>query len=99
MKISTTALHLPDNGNHFSLTVTRHKPRYAVRWDRQVTLAAHSTRQKQRTQYTKKKALVCVWGCERFKDILADRPFVLRTDNQALATILKLGNKNSHSEW
>lgn len=47
----------------------------------------------------KKEALVCVWGCERFKDILADRPFVLRTDNQALATILKLGNKNSHTEW
>lgn len=47
----------------------------------------------------KKEALVCVWGCERFKDILADRSFVLRTDNQALATILKSGNKNSHSEW
>lgn len=43
----------------------------------------------------KKEALACVLGCKRFKNILADHPFVLRTDNQALATILKLGNKSS----
>lgn len=41
----------------------------------------------------RKEVLGAVWGCERFKHILADHPFILRSDNEALTQVLKTERK------
>lgn len=48
----------------------------------------------------RKEALACVWGCERFKDILSDHPFILRSDNEALTQVLKPERKlGLYARW
>lgn len=103
MMIATPALHLPDYRKPFFLNCDASQVALGCALGQMhngswVSIGyAGRTSNKTEAVYSiyKKEALACVWGCERFKDILADHPFVLRTDNQALATILKLGNKNS----
>lgn len=48
----------------------------------------------------RKEVLACVWGCERFKDILSDHPFILRSDNEALTQVLKTEKKiGQFAQW
>lgn len=103
MMISTPALHLPDYKKPFILNCDASKVALGCALGQMHNgnwvPVAYASRTLNRTEVAysiyKLEALACVWGCERFKDIIADHPFILRTDNQALATILKLGNKNS----
>ena len=39
-----------------------------------------------------KEALACIWACEKFNTYLWGRKFCLRTDHQALVTLLKKGS-------
>lgn len=101
--ISTPALHLPDYLKPFFLNYDASQVALGCALGQTLNgnwvpigYAGH-TLNKTEAAYSiyKKETFAYVWGCERFNDILADHPFVLWTDNQALATILKLGNKNS----
>lgn len=48
----------------------------------------------------RKEVLACVWGCERFKDILSDHPFTLRSDNEALTQVIKPERKfGLYARW
>lgn len=48
----------------------------------------------------RKEVLACVWGCERFKDILSDHRFFLRSDNEALTQVLKPERKlGLYARW
>lgn len=103
LMISPPTLHLPDYSKLFILNCDASESALGAVLGQMVNDVwvpiAYASRTLNRTEASysiyKKEALGCVWGCERFKDILSDHPFILRTDNEALSSVLKPSSKNS----
>lgn len=94
---SPPVLHLPDFSKKFILScdASDHSIGCVLQQERNSTLVviAYTSRalQKNEQAYSiyKRELLACLWGCERYREFLLDKPFILRTDNQAITYLWK----------
>jgi len=66
--------------------------------ERPIAFAAHTLIQRERNYSTpERECLACVWGCEYFEKFLLGAPFLLRTDQNSLKTLLQRFGENHTS--
>jgi len=67
--------------------------------ERPIAFAAHTLIQRERNYSTpERECLACVWGCEYFEKLLLGAPFLLRTDQNSLLTLLQRFGENHTSK-
>lgn len=93
---SPPVLHLPDYHKEFILTCDASEHNIACvlqqRVDGGLVPISYASRTLSGSEkgynMFKKEFLACLWGCEKFKSILMDYPFILQTDCQAITYVL-----------
>lgn len=94
---SPPVLHLPDFNKRFILNcdASDHSVGCVLQqeWNGGTVVIAYTSRalQKNEKAYSiyKRELLACLWGCEKYREFLLDRSFILRTDNQAITYLWK----------
>lgn len=94
---SHPVLHLPDFSKKFILNcdASDHSVGCVLQqqWNGGTVVIGYTsralTKSEQGYSIYKKELLACLWGCEKYREFLLEKPFILRTDNQAITYLWK----------